>query len=57
MEIVIDVDDGDLADHNENHPPPKDVSEWDFSDLVAAVKLGYVNPGESTIEDYTALDP
>lgn len=51
--IELDVDDAELAKHDDRHaPPPADVDDWDPSDLVAADALGIIELRDAQVVDY-----
>lgn len=51
IQTVIEVDDIVLEEHDgDAAPPPNDVSEWTWDDLVAAIDQDIVTFGD--IEEY-----
>lgn len=51
--VVLVVDDEALAEHDDEHqPPPKDIEDWEFRDISAAIDRGIVDPDESEVDWY-----
>lgn len=54
--IDISVDDEALEDHDgEKLPPPNEIEDWDFRDIIDAANVGIVESGESTVYFYDGV--
>lgn len=54
FEIILDVDDDALGDHDgQQAAPPNEVDDWtEFSDIARAIEKGIVDPGECEVAWY-----
>lgn len=54
--VIVDVDDEILAAHDgDQNPPPNEVDDWDFRDIIQAVEEGIVDEFESEVSFYDGL--
>lgn len=51
--VTVHVSDEILAEHDSEHkPPPKEIDDWDFRDIAAAIDEGIVDAHESDVDSY-----